>query len=229
MKARRGTRHWDYGETFDPTLAKKALDPERVFDLAKEQETFSAAVLPHVETVYHAFGEATSEALGVAWNLRDPAVAADILARDNRLRGTVDTTWQKVQEAIIDGEAEGEGIDGIAKRIGGTFTQAKGYRARMIARTETIGASNSGSLQAAIASGVAGKKTWLAASDHRTRSTHVSADGQVVDLAKPFKVGASSMMHPGDPAGGAKETVNCRCSMTFVLSDVEADTVDPDA
>ncbi len=222
MKARKGTRHWDYGGDYDPTREKKAIDPERVFDLGKEQEVFAAAVMPHLETVYHDFGQGTSDALGVAWNLRDPAVAADILARDNRVRGTVETTWQKIQEAIIDGEAEGEGIDGIAKRIGRVFTQAKGYRARMIARTETIGASNAASLQAADASGVVGKKTWLAAVDHRTRSTHVSADGQTVDVKKAFNVGASKMMHPGDPAGGASEVVNCRCSMVFVR-DLNAD------
>jgi SPP1 gp7 family putative phage head morphogenesis protein len=191
------------------------VDPSKVFDLEAEQEAFSKAVLPTVTNVYETFGEGTSESLGVAFNLRDENVARDILERDNRLRGTVETTWHAVQEAIIDGEALGEGIDGIAKRIGHVFEQAKGYRARMIARTETIGASNAASLQAADASGVVGKKTWLAASDPRTRASHVSADGQTVDVKKAFQVGASSMMHPGDPNGGARETVNCRCSMIF--------------
>ncbi len=226
VKARRGTRHWDYGDAFDPGLAKKDLDPTKVFDLAKEQEAFSKTVLPVVTNVYTTFGEGTSQSLGVAFNLRDPVVAQDILERDNRLRGTVDTTWHAVQDAIIDGEALGEGIDGISKRIGQVFEQAKGYRARMIARTETIGASNAASLYAAESSGVVGKKTWLAASDPRTRPSHVSADGQTVAVDKPFFVGASKMQHPGDPNGGAHETVNCRCSMVFqrsVEQDVHAD------
>jgi SPP1 gp7 family putative phage head morphogenesis protein len=191
------------------------VDPTKVFDLGAEQEAFSKAVLPTVTNVYETFGEGTAQGLGVSFNLRDENVARDILERDNRLRGTVETTWHAVQEAIIDGEAVGEGIDGISKRIGRVFEQAKGYRARMIARTETIGASNAASLQAADSSGVVGKKTWLAASDPRTRASHVSADGQTVDVKKAFKVGASSMMHPGDPNGGARETVNCRCSMIF--------------
>lgn len=217
-KARRGTRHWDYGDDYDPTIEKKDLNPRRIFNVDLEADAFVGGTLDSVATVYHSFGEATAESLGVAYNLRDERVAADLLERENRLRGTVQTTWEKVQEAIIDGEAEGEGIDKIAGRIGNVFTQAKGYRARMIARTETIGASNAGSLRAAIDSGVVGKKRWLAASDHRTRTSHAFADGQTVDVDKPFQVGASQMMHPGDPAGGAEEVVNCRCSMTYVRS-----------
>ena len=221
VKARKGTRHWDYGETYDPAKEKKALDPAKVFDLEKEQDIFSAKTLPTVTNVFESFGEAAAESLGVAFNLRDPGLAQDILERDNRLRGTVETTWNKVQEAIIDGEAAGESIDGIAKRIGRVFDQAKGYRSRVIARTETIGAANAGALAGARQSGVVEKKVWLAALDHRTRSTHVTADGQKVDVDGTFLVGAHRMAHPGDPAGGASEVVNCRCTMLFERTPVE--------
>lgn len=221
VKARKGTRHWDYGETFDPGLEKKALDPSRVFDLAKEADAFSDDVLPSVVNVFESFGEAAAESFGVAFNLRDPGLAADILERDNRLRGTVETTWNKVQEAIIDGEAAGESIDGISKRIGRAFDQAKGYRSRVIARTETVGAANAGSLAGAVQSGVVEKKVWLASMDHRTRSTHVTADGQKVAVDKKFQVGAATMKHPGDPAGGPSEVVNCRCTMLFERTQVE--------
>ena len=224
---RKGTRHWDYGDTWDPTIEKKALDPRRVFDPAKEADTFVAEVLPAISNVYEAFGEETSQGLGVAWNLHDPAVTSDLLHRSDRLRGTVETTWLKVQVAIADGEIAGESIDGIAKRIGRVFTQAKGYRARMIARTETIGAANAGSFRGAKASGVVGHKVWLAAIDHRTRSSHVSADGQKVALDGKFSVGISQMDYPGDPSGGAAEVINCRCTMLYerAVSDVSA----PDA
>lgn len=239
---RKGTRHWDYGADFDPAKEKKAIDPAKVFPLEAETEAFTAAAFPPIENIYQSFGAGTGNALGVAFNLRDPAVAADILARSNRLARATETTWNKVQEAIIDGEAEGETIDGIQKRIGRVFTQAKGYRSRVIARTETVGAMNAGSYRAADQSGVVEKKVWLAAVDHRTRSTHVTADGQAVAMKKKFAVGASRMDHPGDPAGGAKEVVNCRCSMIFkrtaadapdvALADIEPaeveDVFDPD-
>ena len=212
---RKGTKFWDYGDAFDPAKEKKALDPAKVFPADQERDAFEEAVGPIIQNIYATFGKDVAESLGVAFNLRDPAVAADILGRTNRLRGVVDTTWNRVQEAIIDGEAEGETIDGIAKRIGRVFTQGKGYRARVIARTETVGAMNAGSLQAAAQSGVVEKKVWLAARDHRTRSTHVEADGQAVDVKAKFAVGGSRMDHPGDPAGGASEVVNCRCTLLF--------------
>lgn len=212
---RKGTAHWDYGDDFDPTKEKKALPPQKVFPLEVEKDAFEAAAFPPIQNIYESFGAGTAAALGVAFNLRDPAVAADILQRSNRIRGTVDTTWHAIQEAIIDGEAAGDTIDGIQKRIGRVFTQAKGYRSRVIARTETVGAMNAGSLQAADQSGVVEKKVWLAAMDHRTRSAHVSADGQAVDTKAKFEVGGSRMDHPGDPAGGASQVVNCRCSMVF--------------
>lgn len=212
---RKGTRHWDYGDDYDPGLQKKVIDAKKVMDLESEQEAFLGSVLPPVENVYAKFGEAVTSTFGATWNLRDPAVAADILQRSNRLAGTVETTWHAVQEALIDGEAAGESIDGIAKRVGRVFEQAKGYRARVIARTETVGAANAGALQGATQTGVVEKKVWLATVDHRTRSSHVAADGQAVELAKKFAVGASRMDHPGDPAGGASEVVQCRCTMLF--------------
>lgn len=220
---RKGTRHWDYGDTWDPSIEKKAIDPRRVFDPAKEADAFVAAVMPTISNVYETFGEETAQGLGAAWNLQDPRVTADILNRDNRLRQTTETTWQAVQVAIVDGEMAGESIDGIAKRIGRVFTQAKGYRARMIARTETVGAANAGSYYAAEASEVVGAKIWLAAVDHRTRSSHVSADGQKVALDRKFQVGAATMKYPGDPAGGPSETINCRCTVLYerAVADIE--------
>lgn len=214
-KARRGTRHWDYGPAFDPEREKKDLDPDKVFDLEREREAFEQTVGPEVLNVFQAFGEEEAEALGVSFDMENEAVTADILNRSNRLKDTVDTTWNKVAEAIADGERNGETIDEIAARIGRVFEQAKGYRARVIARTETVGAANAGSFNAALQSGVVKNKVWLATSDHRTRSTHVAADGQSVGLKKKFRVGTAKMEHPGDPAGGAAETINCRCTMIY--------------
>lgn len=215
VKARRGTRHWDYGNDFDPAREKKQIDPTRVFDVGREREVFEAQVGPQVLNVFESFGEGTAQSLGVSFNLHDPGVTEDLLQRSNRLKDTVDTTWQKVQEAIADGEREGETIDGIAKRIGKVFDQAGGYRARMIARTETVGAANAGSLAAAVQSNVVAKKVWLATTRRRPRSTHITADGQAVPVKGKFTVGAAKMDHPGDPAGGPSETINCRCTLLF--------------
>lgn len=226
-KTRKGTRHWDYGTDYDPGIEKKAIDPKKVMDVEAEADEFVAAVAPTLENIYSEFGDGVTSTFGLEWNLQDPEVAKDLLQRSNRLRGVVDTTWHAVQDAIVDGEAAGENIDGISKRIGHVFTQAKGYRSRMIARTETIGAANAGAFRGANQTGVVENKVWLAAVDHRTRSSHVTADGQAVALKAKFNVGASKMDHPGDPEGGAGEVVNCRCTMMFERGkDAEANVPD---
>jgi DNA topoisomerase IB len=85
-------------------------------------------------------------------------------------------------------------------------------RATRIARTEATSAWNSGSLAALAYEGRTHKK-WLASRDDRTRDSHREADGQVVPLSRPFRVGESLLMMPGDPAAPPWEVINCRCTV----------------
>jgi SPP1 gp7 family putative phage head morphogenesis protein len=64
--------------------------------------------------------------------------------------------------------------------------------------------------------GIEGKKRWLATLDERTRPAHQAADGQEVPSDGKFTVGGVKMEYPGDPAGGAENTIRCRCSMTYI-------------
>lgn len=92
-------------------------------------------------------------------------------------------------------------------------------RANLIARTETVGANNQGSLAQALAIADAdqltGRKTWLSTSDNRTRPDHADADGQTVGLDENFTVGGVEMNGPGDNSGGADQVCNCRCTLTY--------------
>jgi len=93
------------------------------------------------------------------------------------------------------------------------------YRREMIARTETIKASNAGSIALFNDWGVVDRKEWLATGDNRTRATHLVAwanysEGGTpgpIPLGAAFQVGSSSLMFPGDPRGAPEETINCRC------------------
>ncbi len=60
-------------------------------------------------------------------------------------------------------------------------------------------------------------KTWVTQGDERVRPTHVLADSQRVLASKPFSVGNSLLMHPGDTSLGASldEIINCRCSAVY--------------
>jgi hypothetical protein len=45
--------------------------------------------------------------------------------------------------------------------------------------------------------------------------------GDVVPVDEPFSVNGSELMYPGDPAGPASETINCRCTVATVIPELE--------
>lgn len=55
------------------------------------------------------------------------------------------------------------------------------------------------------------KKQWMHGTSRVPRISHLAAHGQVQDVDKPFAVGGEKLMYPRDPAGSAKNTVNCSC------------------
>jgi HK97 family phage portal protein len=124
-------------------------------------------------------------------------------------------TKQLIQSALQSARLAGEGAVAIANKI----REVSGFsrdRALKIARTETVGALNFGSLQSAKQSEVVRAKKWLAALDERTRETHEEANGQIVALDQEFTVGFDSMATPCT-GNLPEENVNCRCTITEVL------------
>jgi SPP1 gp7 family putative phage head morphogenesis protein len=73
-----------------------------------------------------------------------------------------------LKRVLREGIGEGEGIPDLAKRVNELFESYDRVRAEMIARTETIRASNQSALEAYRQSGVVKQKTWLVAEDERT-------------------------------------------------------------
>jgi len=149
------------------------------------------------------------------------------------------TTGNVLHGIIADAEEEGWSIPRVERELEETFHQwitgdmkpddpdwqfvkdrTPLFRREMIARTETIRASNAGS-QALFDDWGVEKKEWLATPDNRTRATHLAAwsdyseGGQPgpIPMNEPFGVGGSSLQYPGDPNGPPGETINCRCTM----------------
>jgi hypothetical protein len=134
----------------------------------------------------------------------------------DRMTGVTETTIRRLRVAIQDGITRGESINDVARRIVSTGSGiADLNRSRVIARTEIISASNVGSLQGAIDTGVAFNKEWLATADDRTRDTHWDADGQEVDQNGTFIVGGEPLLYPGDINGSPSQVINCRCTTLF--------------
>ncbi len=100
------------------------------------------------------------------------------------------------------------------------------YRATMIAQTETLRATNRGSVAQVKAMleadpSLTVEKTWRSAGDDRVRDAHKELEGQMqVGLDTPFVVQGPngqtrSIRYPHDPMAAADLTVGCRCSMEF--------------
>jgi uncharacterized protein with gpF-like domain len=142
------------------------------------------------------------------------------LAREvvrQRIGGVEMETRANILRAIARGYVDGLAEDGIAEKILEVIPAISKARARIIARTETHGAANYGSLQAAMATGLDMNKEWLSAADERTRQTHVEADGQTVGIEENFRIGSAFMAYPGDPQGPAEEVINCRCTLAYLV------------
>lgn len=72
------------------------------------------------------------------------------------------------------------------------------------------------------------KKEWVSMGDQDVRSSHIEADGQVVDETQPFTVDGESLMWPGDMSLGASigNTINCRCASVIDKETVYAERRD---
>ena len=132
-----------------------------------------------------------------------------------------ETTKKRVLQLISDGIQEGKSVDQIVAIIEADDIPLK--RARLIVRTESVGAMNMGSMMGAISTGIMYQKKWVTAGDHRVRGmmptdafSHVSLNGELIDMEKPFNNG-ERIMFPGDKKGtSAGNFCNCRCCMSYV-------------
>ena len=105
------------------------------------------------------------------------------------------------------------------------FGQYSKSQAERLIRTEATNAANMATLQSA--TDMFGQenlqKEWMTSIDGRERSAHRAADAQIVDFKERFLVGGEQLFNPGDPAGSAKNVVNCRCSTApFPKEDAQA-------
>jgi uncharacterized protein with gpF-like domain len=151
-----------------------------------------------------------------------------------RIAGVAENTRSMIIRAIARGFEEGLGQKEIADLIIEAASGISQARAALIARTEVHGAANYGALYAAKRTGVASKKEWLSAQDHRTRAfdngdewDHLNYDGTTVGMDESFAFESADgrmmdvLKYPGDPTGAAGNVINCRCTLAFAV-DLEA-------
>lgn len=144
----------------------------------------------------------------------------------NRMAGTPDSVFREITRELDAGLAEGLSPQEMATKIQqylGPETGDWPGRALTVARTESAGAMNGATVQAAVLRnatfGEELHQVWLATMDTHTRDTHFAADGQRVPLGGRFQVGTAELAFPADPRGPANETIQCRCRIAVLAAD----------
>jgi hypothetical protein len=124
-----------------------------------------------------------------------------------------DTTLKKVQSAFQTALDNNEGFRGAEKRLIKEVGMSK-TRARMIARTESVTVTNAAKYTQSEILPIVMEKTWIHDHPKTPRDWHVKLNRTTIDLDKKFNmINGVEMKHPGDPAGGAENNINCKCTM----------------
>ena len=135
------------------------------------------------------------------------------------LSGISERLANRVNRIIIQGREENLTLTQIAQNIASKVTPITRGRAATIARTETHNAASFANhsyyqtVQTDL--GMSMVKKWVSTSDLRTRSAHSAANGQTRSMDEDFIIGGTPMGYAGDPKGGAKNVINCRCVIIY--------------
>ena len=197
------------GEIFSNSLGEEMPDDVSVTD--REFEIIAAALLAHFLTRASkvsaeinattqgdaedaiSFGHAEREATPQLGAVETAAIAGAALSRKLRGRLTATVTTETQVPAEQSKLAEAEVLSGIPPSI------------------------STGTLQR-----VEVTKEWVTVGDDLVRPAHVAADGAIVNINQPFKVGGEQLMVPGDESLGATagNIINCRCSAEYDTDEI---------
>lgn len=156
-----------------------------------------------------------TEVAGVDFNLTNPRVVRAVERRAEHLADHVgEASAARVTDAVRTSVEEGTSVNLLTKRIrddafDGEITTA---RARRIARTETVGARNTGEFESARESGALSMKTWLTSGDERVRDSHAAQHDMTIPIDERFPNG---LMYPGEDGAPPEEVIQCRCLLLY--------------
>lgn len=126
-----------------------------------------------------------------------------------------------IKNAVVDGFEQGLGIEDTQRLIRRYLRDSLGdigrSRAKTIAQTEMITASNYASEKAMDDTGLDYLKFWSTSGLENVRDSHIHAQEahpNGIRKGEAFDMGDGTFMQrPGDPAGGASNVINCRCTL----------------
>jgi len=116
-----------------------------------------------------------------------------------------DINVEKLRATLTEGLNAGESIPDLMKRVNTTYENWTRWRSEMIARSETIRASNESALEAYRQSGVVEKKIWIVAEDACAACMALGDEGPIdldaIFCTSPYGEIDCPPLHP-----------NCRCA-----------------
>ena len=194
-------------------ILKSDLAPGLFMDIIGEKSTAKALFTPILVKLYKEFGQDALDAVFKKASsdqfFSNEAMIAAIEARAAFFTNSViDTTFEVLKSKIVDGIANGDGVDKIGQSLRQYFTDMSVGRAKTIARTETGYALSRATNDAYAQSAVITGKEWINAGDSNVREEHVDNGGQIVGKDEAFSNGEQ---YPGE------QSVNCRCVLAPAL------------
>jgi hypothetical protein len=234
-KARKDTRFWEGGPGYIATKIVDILyvtDPDRWADMIAEQLGVLIDAIVEQEALKEARAMARSGVLDRL--IADGVVPGTGRTPLDKILGTrnsaarqieLESVGEKVRDMIRKSalnqskmigdliamrEKEGASIEDIKKEVRGLVQGRSSWKQGLAVHATTT--AMEGSRNAVTEK--AGKhiqRVWQTMRDERVRNSHRDAQGQRRAATKPFLVGDSLMMFPGDPTAPIHETANCRC------------------
>jgi HK97 family phage portal protein len=197
----------------------KKHNPTDIFNVSAEDDEIETFLSPELRTIVKSAGVDALRRARIAgsFSVNNPRVAEIIAGQINRSKLINDTTFDDIKRVLADAYDENWSHSQLIKEINDLYGEYGYTRSELIARSEMASVANAAAVESYQQNGIE-KIEWLASIDERTREAHAAADGQVVDVGQPFMVGGEMLKAPGDPAGSAENTINCRCTVIPVLA-----------
>ena len=207
-----------FGETKADILKQVKAGKKPVVDKVKFHSDYIGAVLPALEKCCNDSIQLGREMVTPGKAMKAmPHTTAWLNARAAYAATSVsDTLNEALSTALAEGYANNEGIDKLSDRVADVFGgETSIARNQLIARTETMAASNYGLTAGYKSMGVKQVK-WLTADDERTCELCMDMDGEVFDI-------------DDFPTPPMSTHCNCRCVGTAISGSGLADLGDDNA
>jgi len=220
---------------------KKMAEDQRVkeslYDITavtRDNDIFVSPMMEFLKQIIEAEGINTIQSLvsGSVFFMQSEAVKKYLLKDGAKYIAVInEETANLLRQTLSEGVTNGESIPQLTERVSAVYEDARGYRATRIARTETLRASNFGTLEAYKQSKVVEKKEWLTAKDERVCPWCGPLNGKQLDLQDPFAEKGQTINGKNENGKTMRLTIglddvtipplhpNCRCTLIPIVSE----------